>query len=144
MNRRLAITLFVSLITLAGAACGPAPQNDVDPSEVVTEAQFRQDLLATVEAYNEANYAKFSAKWAPPIKAMISESSFLEFQRSTMERSGRFQDLLSVRPGETKRQDLVVWIARCRFEREVVDVKLGYLKNGGGIDAVVFLAATNP
>lgn len=138
------ISMFLAVVTLSLAtACGPAPTSAPTSGDLVmSEAAVQADAAQLLTGYNDADYAVFTAKWAPAMKAAISEATFKQFQAATMQSKGRFLGLGAPAPAMMKRADLEGWQLDVQFEKGTWPVLLGYLRDGGGIDAVVFQTAS--
>lgn len=133
--------LAFGLMGLILAACGAAA-----PSQSVTSPVSQDEALAMsqqmLEAYNDGDYAAWSADWSQVMKEAIPEDAFAAFRSETMANAGGFDEIESIssRPGDAA--GVVRWESNARFENGTYVFMIAFKEGSRLIEGVNLVPAS--
>lgn len=112
MQRQFRGIAMMLALAIAVAACATSAVNSP-----VTEAEARRMAESMLAAYNDGDYARWSADWSQQMKDAIGEEAFSSFRDQAMTIAGRFEQIngVEMRPSET-RADAVRWEFATEFD----------------------------
>lgn len=143
----LALSLAVSAPACMGGADDvsvPFPDQSRPVEARVTLDEALELARVTLSAFNEGDYARFSARWTQEMRSAIDAEDFGAFRAESLARYGRFASILEgrVTPGTTAGN--VRFSFRCQFERGELIYFIAFRVDGTEVVGVQLAPQSSP